>query len=51
MKIDNLTVGILVSTYNWPEALESILLSILRQSLLPMRSWLQMMVPERKPAP
>jgi glycosyltransferase involved in cell wall biosynthesis len=35
MKIDNLTVAILVSTYNWPEALESILLSILRQSTLP----------------
>jgi glycosyltransferase involved in cell wall biosynthesis len=36
MKFDNnLTVGILVSTYNWPEALESILLSILRQSVLP----------------
>jgi glycosyltransferase involved in cell wall biosynthesis len=35
MKMDNITVGILVSTYNWPEALESILLSILRQSHLP----------------
>ncbi len=35
MKNDNLTIGILVSTYNWPQALESILLSILRQSLLP----------------
>ena len=35
MKIDKLTVGILLSTYNWPEALESILLSILRQTLLP----------------
>jgi glycosyltransferase involved in cell wall biosynthesis len=35
MKIDKLTVGILVSTYNWPEALESILLSILRQTHLP----------------
>ncbi len=35
MKIDDFSVGILVSTYNWPEALESILLSVLRQSLLP----------------
>src|ERR1700676_4634175 len=35
MKSENLTVGILVSTYNWPEALEGILLSIFRQSLLP----------------
>jgi glycosyltransferase involved in cell wall biosynthesis len=35
MKSENLTVGILVSTYNWPEALETILLSILRQTLLP----------------
>jgi glycosyltransferase involved in cell wall biosynthesis len=35
MKSENLTVGILVSTYNWPEALEGILLSILRQSVLP----------------
>jgi glycosyltransferase involved in cell wall biosynthesis len=30
-----MTVGILISTYNWPEALESILLSILHQTCLP----------------
>ncbi len=35
MKSDRFTIGILISTYNWPEALESILLSILRQSHLP----------------
>ncbi len=37
MKTENISVDILISTYNWPKALESILLSILNQTRLPNR--------------
>ena len=35
MKQHKISTGILISTYNWPQALESSLISILRQSRLP----------------
>ncbi len=35
MKTKNISVDILISTYNWPKALENILLSILQQTRLP----------------
>lgn len=35
MNCENISVDILLSTYNWPQALENILLSILDQSHLP----------------
>ncbi len=35
MKTENISVDILISTYNWPKALENILLSILQQTHFP----------------
>ncbi len=37
MNTENISVDILISTYNWPKALENILLSILRQTRYPDR--------------
>ncbi len=37
MKTDNISVDILISTYNWPKALENILLSIINQTYQPNR--------------
>ena len=35
MNEDKLTIAVLISTYNWPEALELVLLSLLKQTRLP----------------
>ncbi len=35
MDEDKLTIAVLISTYNWPEALELVLLSLLKQTRLP----------------
>jgi len=35
--------SLIIATYNWPEALELVFLSVLKQSKLPEKSSLQMM--------